>query len=247
MFKKSISLVLSIIMLMAMCAFAPVSYAEGDVLTKLGLVGTNNIVSFDEDFSDYEAGTYTPATGGITPTQLVGTGSFEITESGELKATTTGGGERKITMRYNFPTAVNTGLLTASMTINKNETSITEDISSWTFFVLYTNDTTLQSSVTKKKADNIVDKSGAALSPQPQTVDGKYHLLYTARRETAGEEWAVEIYDTAGTEPVLVYSGVMPSSFGNINFIDLARSYSTGTTTTAIDDISVKTYASYEV
>ena len=246
MFKKSISLVLSIIMLMAMCAFAPVSYAEGDVLAKLGLVGKNNIISFDEDFSDYEAGTYTPATGGITTYATDCTGNFEITQTGALKATTADGALRRIGLRYDLATPVSTGLFTAGMTIDADEVNIIKD-SSWTLFVLRDESEIAKSFIEHHPSNIMRDKSFNALSTQPQPdANGDYNLLFVASRETTQDNWGVEIYDVAGEDPVKIYSGSIDASYANIKSITFAHSYSTGEISTAIDNISVRTYESYE-
>ena len=203
-------------------------------------------VTFDEDFSKYSAGPYTPAEGGITTEQLSGAGSFEITPSGALKATTLAADSR-ITMRYNFPNPVNKGVLTSTVTVDNNETVVADAYSSWTFFVLY-NDAGLQTSITKYKDGGLKDKENNVLSPQPQIVDGKYHLQYIARRESAQDNWIVEIYDVAGAKPFKVYSGLIDKSFGNIKSIDIVRSYgaTTAANTIAVDDISIRTYNSYE-
>lgn len=244
--KKQICLILSILMLLSslqICALAD----DRTQIGNLPLVGINEVNSFDEDFGSYQAGTYVPADSGVTPIQLAGTGSFEVTSSGGLKATTTGGAERKITLRYNFTNPVNTGLIAVGMTLDNNETSITGTISSWLLFTLYNTSDTPETSL-EKFSNAINGKANGTLHRQPQSdANGKCHLIYTARRASAQEDWVVEIYDVSGAEPTLVYNRTMASSYGNISYIDLVRSYSAGTTYIAIDDISVKTYESYEI
>ncbi|MBR2499564.1 MAG: hypothetical protein IKB60_00635 [Clostridia bacterium] len=244
--KKQICLILSILMLLSVLQISALADDRAQI-GNLPLVGINEVNGFGEDFGSYQAGTYVPADGGVTPVQLAGTGSFEVTSSGGLKATTTGGGERKITLRYNFTNPVNTGLIAVGMTLDNNETSITDTISSWLLFTIYNTSDTPETALEKFKTA-INGKANGTLHRQPQPdANGKCHLIYTARRESAQEDWVVEIYDVAGAEPALVYNRTMASSYGNISYIDFVRSYSASTTSIAIDDISVKTYESYEI
>ena len=242
MFKKSISLVLSIIMLVAMCAFAPVSYAE--------TVTDGDYFTFTQNFNTIYQTAYTPeqytSNTGLTTTKSGGAGLW-IANDDEAGADRVArldhaGGEAKTSLSYVLPQAVTKDVLSVSFKLNLERISETASNAKIALFRFYSGDTNEEIVYINKYNYN-----GFSATPG-KDADEYHNLRAVVQRAATTEDWEFTIYDDTVATPVVVYQGTLAAdSYPSIDKVTLCNTYTEAAGSTyRIDDVEIKSYK-YEV
>lgn len=237
MFKKSISLVLSIIMLMAMCVFAPVTNAE---------TGDAEYFEFTQNFNSIYQTAYTPeqytTNTGLATTKSGGAGLW-IANDDEAGADRVArldhaGGVSKASLSYEFPSSVTKDVLSVSFKLNFEKINASVSNFLVDLFTFYCGDKTASTV-------NINKTNYNGFSATPGKDADEYHnLRAVALRTKTTADWDLVIYDDTTATPVPVYQGTLSAAtFESIDKVMLCSTYTEKDgSTIRIDDVEIKSY-----